>query len=373
MWIDKASGLLRGGVAGHGEPERLLQARERFRRLGRQKYPVGQPLTLRSVGLNGASERSTQFILRRLTERRDPPEPAPGAARKEGARSREVRQDAVESGLGLGGRAFYGPSDERQILLPGVLRGESPQRAETEEDRAEGVGKAAGEALRAFELGPLGQERGLSEKSEAGRGPGEPAPQRRGGSPHRALREPSPGEIEAQGPELQAHHVAEMPEERGPEAFFVVGVDGRERAADVGVGAEKPLAKDDQGASEDVRPLDRDADRSARDGVGQDVPRAPAKPRAAEHVHRVEHDPAQPLGRFDLERAGDDGRFLTARDGARRENARRVQPIGLASNPRERLFDPLEAADRQPELMAHPRVGARDPGRELCAADRLGG
>ena len=153
-------------------------------------------------------------------------------------------------------------------------------------------------------------------------------------------------------------------------------IPSRDRAhllLDEGVAADRPLPVNNERAREDVRPFDGDPDRDRSVGRREDVPRTAADGRARLNVHRVVHDGAHAFGQVPLHDRRDDGRLLLRVDRAERELARGVHHVGLPPDPRERLFDPLEAPDRETELLPHARVVARGARRQLRCTDREGG
>ena len=119
-------------------------------------------------------------------------------------------------------------------------------------------------------------------------------------------------------------------------------------------------------------PLDGDRDRVRHVGVGEHVPRSADDRGAAKDVHPVGHALAEQLGEVVLRDRGDDRR-LAGRQPAGGVGERRVEGVRPAADPRQRLDDALELADRQAELTTHGGVGAGRPGRELEPGRRLRG
>ena len=136
--------------------------------------------------------------------------------------------------------------------------------------------------------------------------------------------------------------------------------------------AHRALAEDDQAPRQDVRALDRDADRHHLVAAAEVILRPEHDALAALHVHRVVRDRARELRRVVLQDARRHRRPFAAVDRAGRHRARGVDDVGARGHARDHGLDALEAPDRQVELPADARVGAGRVHGALAAAGRDG-
>src|SRR4051812_21991361 len=126
--------------------------------------------------------------------------------------------------------------------------------------------------------------------------------------------------------------------------------------------ADGALPEHDQITGQDVGALDGDADRYRAIQIAHVVLRTVDHGLAAMDIHRVIDGNAHPLRRLQLHDAGDDGGMVTVIERGTRQPPRSVEQIRGARDPRERLLDALELADRYTELLAHASIspaGAR--------------
>ena len=123
------------------------------------------------------------------------------------------------------------------------------------------------------------------------------------------------------------------------------------------VAADGTLTEDDEAARQDVRPLDRDRHRHTLVGVRQIIAGPLADRAAAMDVHGIVDGLALALGGLVLEERRDHGRLEPLVEGRGGQAPRRLDGVGIAGDAGEHLLDPLEASDRELELLADPGIG----------------
>ncbi len=161
-----------------------------------------------------------------------------------------------------------------------------------------------------------------------------------------------------------------MPDVRPERRVERLGVPGHERLhllQRVRVAPDGALPEDHQRPREDVGALDGDGHRQPDVGAGERVPRAAADGVSAEHVHRVIDRGAEQLGRVVLHHRRYDGRGGPLVQPAARVTTGGLHGVGPAADPRQRLLDALELADREPELLPDEGVSAGHAGGLLHA------
>ena len=118
------------------------------------------------------------------------------------------------------------------------------------------------------------------------------------------------------------------------------------------------MSKYNQAASQDVRALDGDGNRSRNEAPAQVVLGPHHYALAAVHVHGVVGNFAAEFGTVILENGGWDGRFFALNDGASRYGHCGVHDVSVTGDSCQCLAYALEICDRRVELLANGRVRA---------------
>ena len=143
------------------------------------------------------------------------------------------------------------------------------------------------------------------------------------------------------------------------DAAFLVGVAQRQDLRhQIGMRANGALPEDDQIARQDVGALDRDGDGHGAVQGAQVIAGAVHDGAARVHVHGVVHRHAHALGGVVFHDARHHRRLDALIERGARQAARGFDQIGVAGQTGQPFLHALELADRDAELLAHPRIHA---------------
>ncbi len=139
------------------------------------------------------------------------------------------------------------------------------------------------------------------------------------------------------------------------------------------VAEDRTLSEDQQAAGHDVGAFHGDRDRRGLPAAAGEVARPEDDALAADDVHHVRDHFAAHVGAVVLGDGRRHRRHVATVDRSRSGLRQRADLVGLAADAGQRFFHALEAADRQAELLADPRVGAGDGCAGLGTATGGGG